>query len=275
MYGLPSRLSVRHLEVLRELGRASTWTEAADSLGLAQSTVSQAVGRVEELAGLLLFEPVGVRRAPTPAGTELIALAERVLADVAATWEEVQHRERSGVLRVGVIDAAALYLLPRRFAGFARLHPEVDVRLTVDVSDALMARLVDRSLDVAVVTGPQPGFVSEEVASEDLRMYGRSGDASACVLYPDGSRTRRLIDEGLRRLGIRPEVVATASNPAVLRELARLGAGWTVLPEAVAEEPGREPLHPIGEVVAARSIVAVRRHAGVDPLADAFVATLA
>ena len=265
MKGL-DKLSIRQLRLLREIVRVGTWTDAGANLGMAQSTVSAAVARIESLAGVALFEADGVRRVPTRAGARLMEASERVLPVLEAGWEAVAAGER-GVLRVGVIDAVPLYLGRDRVGAAADLMPEVDVRLVVDVSSRLLERLADRELDVVVVTGPERRFPAVEVFSEQLRIYG---EGEQCVLYPDGSRTRALIDVGLRRLGLSVEPVATAGNPAVLRELARLGTGWTVLPEGVAEE-GPEPLGPVGRVVATRSIVAVRRHIGTDPLADRFV----
>lgn len=263
------KLTMRHFEVLRELGRQPTWTDAGDALGMAQSSVSQAVARMEVLLGTALFEAAGTRRVPTRAGEAYIALAGRVLDDLVDTHEGVSGGSLRGVLRVGVIDAVALYLLPAR--RFAEQHPRVEVQVTVDVSDALVERLGERRLDVAVVSGPQPTLEVDEVTSEALRIYGSFDPATPCVLYPDGSRTRTLIEAGLAGLGIRPRVTSTAPNPAVLHRLAQLGGLWTVLPESVVSEMS-EPLVE-GPVVAHRPIVAVRRHRH-DPLAEAFVGAL-
>lgn len=275
MHDLPPGLTVRHLELLSAVGRSASWTEAGDRVGMAQSSVSQALARVEALAGVPLFERVGNRRRPTPAGRRLIEAADRVLADLGSAWDDVVARGGRGALAVGVIDAVALYLRRDRAEAFVAGHPEVDLRLTVDASDRLLGRLDRGELDVAVVTGPVLDRPAVEVAIEDLRIYGSEDGAGPAVLYPEGSRTRAIIDRGLARLGIAPVVAATAPNPAVLRELARLGVGWTVLPTGVAEAPGVAAPSPRGPLVARRPVVAVRRTVGSDPLVDAFVVALA
>ncbi len=268
-------ITLRHLRLLREVGRSESWTEAGDVLGLAQSTVSQSLARVEAIVGVPLFERDGVRRVPTPAGRELIDLAGRVLADAEGSWDAIRARGERGTLRVGTIDAVMLYLARDAVRGFVDAHPAVDVRMVVDGSGRLVELLDARELDVAVVVGPEPDHDATPVATEVLRVYGRHGADRRCVLYPDGSRTRRLIDAGLAAHGIEADVMATAGDPAVLRELAALGVGWTVLPVAVAEAPGTEPPTPRGPVVAERPVVAIRRQAGVDPLVEAFVEALA
>jgi DNA-binding transcriptional LysR family regulator len=267
-------LTLQHLRLLREVGRSESWTEAGDVLGLAQSTVSQSLHRVEAIVGVPLFERDGVRRAPTPAGRELIELAGRLLADAERSWDAIRARDGRGTLRVGTIDAVMLYLARDGVRAFVDDHPAVDVRMVVAGSGRLVDLLDARELDVAVVVGPEPNHAATPVAEETLRIYGRHGDERRCVLYPDGSRTRRLIDAGLVGHGIDADVMATAGDPAVLRELAALGVGWTVLPVAVAEAEGVEPPTPRGPIVAERPIVAIRRQAGADPLVERFVETL-
>lgn len=271
--GLAS-LTLQHLLLLREVGRSESWTEAGDVLGLAQSTVSQSLRRIESIVGVPLFERHGIRRVPTPAGEELVAMAGRILADAEGTWDSVRARGERGTLRVGTIDAVMLYLAREEVRAFVDAHPDVDVRLVVAGSGRLVELLEARELDVAVVVGPEPDHDASPVATEEFRIYGRMGDERRCVLYPEGSRTRRLIDAGLSGHGIAPDVVATAGDPAVLRELAAVGTGWTVLPEAVAEAEGVDPPTPRGPVVAVRPIVAIRREAGTDPLVEAFVEAL-
>jgi LysR family nitrogen assimilation transcriptional regulator len=267
-------LTLQHLRLLREVGRSESWTEAGDVLGLAQSTVSQSLSRVEAIAGVPLFERHGVRRVPTPAGRELIDLAGRMLADAERSWDAIRARDGRGTLRVGTIDAVMLYLARDEVRAFVDDHPAVDVRMVVAGSGRLVELLDARELDVAVLVGPEPNHAATPVAEETLRIYGRHGDERRCVLYPDESRTRRLIDVGLAGRGIDADVMATAGDPAVLRELAALGVGWTVLPVAVAEAEGVEPPTPRGPIVAERPIVAIRRQAGADPLVERFVETL-
>ena len=139
-----------------------------------------------------------------------------------------------------MIDAVSLYLLPDVLRSFREAHPELEVEISVDRSGVLADRLGRHELDLAFLIGPlDEGFGGERIAIEALRAYGPPGmrlprpDAE-WFLYPRGSRTRRLIDAGLAREGIEPQVTLESSNPQVLRQLVALGLGWAVLPEAVA-----------------------------------------
>ena len=77
----------------------------------------------------------------------------------------------------------------------------------------------------------------------------------------------------LRRLGAPIEVVAESHQPEVLREMVRLGGGWTVLPSAQAED-GHRALG-TGRVITTRQLVLATRASAVrDPAVDLLVRQL-
>ena len=95
------------------------------------------------------------------------------------------------------------------------------------------------------------------------------------VLFPEGSHTRATIERELRARGATVEVVAESHQPEVLREMARLGVGWTVLPEAQAVTARRRRDAPHPPVLTTRRLVVARRSGRVElPAAEAFVAAL-
>ncbi|MGE0228014.1 MAG: LysR family transcriptional regulator [Dehalococcoidia bacterium] len=274
---------LRQLAYLREVTRLEGFTRAADALGVSQPALSQSLADLERRLGVPLFERDGRLRRLTDEGREVLAFAERTLADLAGLRERLTARRlgEAGVLRVGMIDAASLYVLPAVIGRYRALHPEVGLSLLVDTSTVLVARLRSFELELAfVVQGPHDERLrADEVLREPLFMFGppaaRSRTAppnAEWVLYPAGSRTRAVIDAGFAALGIRPRVALESHNPEVLRQMAALGLGWTVLPLPVAahdQHPG--PRLRQGSLVAERVIVGVRRHAE-NPRAEAFLA---
>ena len=113
------------------------------------------------------------------------------------------------------------------------------------------------------------------------RCTARRVDASArpaswgpWALYPAGSHTRAVVVAELRRLGAPLDVVAESHQPEVLREMVRLGAGWSVLPSAQAEE-GPRALAP-GRPIATRQLVTAMRASAVrDPAVEQLARQLA
>lgn len=272
---------LRQLLYLREIARAGGVTLAAARLGVSQPALSRALANLERRVGAPLFERDGRGRRLTGEGEEVLAFAERVGAQAEELREQLGERARGerGALRVGMIDAASLYVLPGVVRDFGERFPGVDLALSVDTSDVLLDRLRRFELDLAFVVGPADGDLwSVEVEREPLHIYappGRRGDPadSGWVLYPRGQRTRGLIDAGLAALGIEPRVTLESHNPEVLRQMVALGLGWSVLPRPIAERGNEALRRGRGPRVAERVLVGVRRADALPhPRREAFLA---
>jgi DNA-binding transcriptional LysR family regulator len=277
--------SLQQLAYLREVARCSTWTEAAERLGVTQPALSQGLGELERRLGVDLFERRGRNRVLTEAARPLVALAERVLVtadDLAAAARQVGTGS-SGPLRLGMIDVAALHTLPGTISRFRDAHPAVELRLVVAPSAQLVTALRAGELDLAVAVRPDvvaPGLDAIELVDEELRVYapesfpGRRAPSTwgPWAMYPDGSTTRRLIEAALHRVGAPLDIVSESANPEVLRQMVRLGLGWAVLPQSEAES-GPEPLRPYRrQPLTTRSLVVLRRsEAPYDPRVEAFL----
>ena len=96
-----------------------------------------------------------------------------------------------------MINAASLYLLPGTIGAFREAHPDVDLRLLVDTSEALMDRLRRFELDLAFVIAPAGADLEAvPVRTELLHLYllvsllfmlpyrksGKTGLALTCTL---------------------------------------------------------------------------------------------
>jgi DNA-binding transcriptional LysR family regulator len=277
-------ISLQQLAYLRELNRTTTVTAAANNLGVSQPALSQALAGIERRLDVSLFERRSRRLEFTEAGRRTAAFAEEVLghAESLERWIAAYRDGRSGSLRVGMIDAASLYVLPTAVRQFRDQHPDVELQLTVDHTAILLDQLRRSDLDLAFVVGPiaeaflPDDFDSTELREEPLYLYGppdaADPEAGDCVLYPAGRQTRALIDEGLARRAIRPHVTLESDSPDVLRQLVALGLGWSVLPEGVAEA-GPQPLRRLsGEPIAQRTLLALwRTGVDADPRVDAFL----
>lgn len=273
-------IRLRTLAYLASVQKTGHFGDAAIDMGVTQPALSQGLARLEASLGVDLFVADGRARVLTPAGRRVAEFASTVLGDAARLEIELLARSNAtgGALRVGMIDAAALYLVSDAVQRFRDERPDVELLVAVEPSDTLIDAIAENRLDVALVVGPVSDPTASPVVAESLGIYGPpTSDLSSAqpwVLYPDGSHTRALVDAALRDLGVRPIVHAQSENPSVLAQLVRLGAGWTVLPPGIAES-GPTPLTRVGDFIAQRQIVAVTSiEARNDPLALAFIETL-
>jgi DNA-binding transcriptional LysR family regulator len=269
---LPLNLHMQQLAYLQAVERWETLTEAASHLQVSQPALSQSLSQLEQRLGTALLERAGRRRRLTEAGLEVSRFAGEVLGLAAELRDWLREREagRAGTLRVGMIDAASLYVLPETVRSFRTSYPNVHLTLIVDRSAMLLDQLKRFELDIAFVIGPTPaGYRSNEILREPLYIYSPPGaleepEEADWVLYPRGRQTRLLIDEGLALRGLWPRVTLESDNPAVLRQMVALGLGWSVLPPAIAEA-GEQSLHSQRhELIAERTLLAVRREHALD-----------
>lgn len=279
-------LTISQLSYLVAVADAETFSAAAVSLGVSTSALSQGLAELERRVGVPLFERSGRRQILRDEAADVVSYARRVVADTRdlSRWAADTAAGRTGRLRVGMIDAAAVEHFPEHLRAFRRTNPDVVFRLIVSPSGELLEMLRRGELDVAVLVEParaDDDIDIDVLLEEPIVLVAPEGQTigepalwGPWVLFPRGSHTRLLIESNLRALGATVEVVAESHQPEVLREMARLGVGWTALPQAQASSRG-DSAGEVGPVLGTRRLVVARRRTRTaHPAAETFVATL-
>ena len=277
-------LTVQQLEYMVAAAASPTRAAAAAGLGVTPSALTQGLAELERRVGVPLFERHGRQTRLRPQAAEVLAHARRVVAETRdlARWAETRRSGSAGTVRLGTIDAVAVHHRADAIRRHRRVSPDLDLRLTVAPSGALLDSLRVGDLDLVVCVesaDPPVGIDTVICLEEPLHAYAPDGAAVGApatwgpwVTYPDGSHTRSVIAAGLIAVGAPFEVVAESNQPDVLREMVRLGMGWAVLPEAQAEA-GVESLERVRRLpIGVRRLVVARR-SGAPP--DAAVEALA
>lgn len=155
---------------------------AAMAMGVNHSTVFRRLKQIEEQLGALLFERHRTGYALTPAGEEMVALANRLDEEITAVGRKLAGREPapSGELRVTTPDSLLIHLLMPMLAAFRLRYPEV--RLDIVLSNQPL-NLSKRDADVAIraTDNPPENLVGRRVARIAWALYGRSIDFPAPV----------------------------------------------------------------------------------------------
>ena len=271
-------LSIRQLEYLVAVDDAPTWAAAATHVGVSPSALSQGLAELERRLGVTLFDRDGRRRHIREGAAPVVAHARQVLGLTGdlATWADRQRTGVTGRVRIGMIDAAALVHLPDALQQFRSDRPDVTLLLRVAPSGELIDHLIGGELDLVVCVEPPADVAGVEFVAlrqEELVVFAPPGveiaDAASWgpwVLFPFGSHTRTIIEGELRARGAPLDVVAESHQPEVLREMVRLGSGWTVLPDTGADSTSRSLVR--GPVLTTRRLVVARRAGSiVDPAA--------
>jgi DNA-binding transcriptional LysR family regulator len=210
---------------------AGSFTRAARTLGLRQSTVSQHVARLEALTRRRLIDRDTHRLALTVDGEVLLDHARAVLDAQARLEASLSDQPLRGRLRVGASEDFVLSALPDVLATFVRRHPDVDLELSAGLSHDLYDAFDAGLLDVIFVkrkTGDRRGLTAWRepirwVAHPDFRV-----DATAplpLLFYPPPSVTRALAIETLERSGCQWRIAFTSASLTGLSAAARAGIG--------------------------------------------------
>jgi DNA-binding transcriptional LysR family regulator len=249
-------VELRQLEYFAAVARHRNFTRAADELYLTQSALSQQVRRLEAELGLELLRrtPAGV--ALTSAGADLLARADRILAEVAQARAEMD--EHAGVMR-GVVRIATAAAdargLAQALADFHRGHPGIRVALRQGSTAEALALLRSGSVDIALVaigSADTSGLRAAPLADERLLAVAAPDDALGAtgevaiadlrgrplILAEPGSALRDTVVDACQAAGWSPVPLFEIGDPATVRRFAHAGLGVSVVPASWVEGPG-------------------------------------
>src|SRR5438132_7865126 len=145
-------LTIRQLRALAAVQKNRSVTSAAKQLHLTQPAVTLQIRNLQSLAGLPLIQRTGDGMLLTDAGREVHALCERIEAAIAAceTALEMMAGKTAGRISIGAVSTAK-YFVPFAISGFSRLHPNVDIALTIGNRQEISAALRGYDLDFAIM----------------------------------------------------------------------------------------------------------------------------
>jgi DNA-binding transcriptional LysR family regulator len=288
-------VQLAHLRSLEAVVRHASFSRAAGELRLTQPAVSMQIRQLEATLGLPLLERVGKRAFPTPAGTLLLAHAERALHELRAGVEKVQELRGvvAGRLRLGTSASISIYLLPPVLRRFRTQYPRTELVVVTGNASEMARAVVRNDLDLGVVSLPvrereltvTPFFHDELVAiGPPDRRWPRRARLTApglahepLILYEPGGTVRRLIDDWFRRGGATATLRMELGNTEAIKKLVEAGLGlsvasWFSVRDDVAE--GKLVARPLHPPLVRRLGVVRRRDKPASPALDAFLAAL-
>ena len=243
------RLNYHHLRYFREVASEGHLGRTADRLNVAQSALSIQIKQLEDALGFALFDRVGRKLVLTEAGRIALDHADRIFS---AGDELVASLQQSGTakppLRLG-----ALSTLSRNFQ-LRFLRPLLaeggyPLSLKSGNTQTLLNDLETLAIDVVLTTELPQGdrrFAAQRIAEQAVSIQGvparlahptlRSLLMHEPVILPTESTIRTGFENLVARLGIDVQVMANVDDIAMVRLLAREGAGLAIAPSVVVAE---------------------------------------
>lgn len=211
-------LSLRQLQIFSAIAEAGTTTAAGELLGLSQSAVSAALGELESLLGLALFDRVGRRLVLNGHGRALLPQARALLAGMNDIERRFRADSQTGAAvqwQVGASTTIGNYLMPARIADLQERNPNAHVELVIGNTREVTTAVQRLEVDIGLIEGPshEPGLEVAPWQSDELVMVfgGRHPLAAALrngadlaqlrqarwLLREPGSGTREAAEQAL------------------------------------------------------------------------------
>jgi Transcriptional regulator len=111
--------------------------------------------RLEDLAGVELFEKTGRNAQLTEGGLVLLDYARQLLALNDEAVQAVSGLKVRGKIRLGMLQDFAETIRPSALASFSRAHPAVELEVRVERSTELLNALQRRDLIWSSCSGPR------------------------------------------------------------------------------------------------------------------------
>ncbi len=244
-------MDIHQLELFLAVMDSPSMTRAAEKIHLSPGAVSL---QLHNLAGELhteLFVRRGKRLIPTPAALRLAERAKEVVKLMGHIQQEFENDLSKDVrpfhFATGV--TTLIYQLGRPLRQLRKRYPNAEIRVTVGVTEEMIAGLLDRRFDLALISLPVaennldliPLFDEELLIVRPSTKKVGSGHVSSLrpselnnapfLLYPRRSNIRQIIDRFLKEIGVAPHVVMEADDTEAIKRLVESGFGHSVLPE--------------------------------------------
>lgn len=253
-------METRALSVFLSLAETLNFSRTAENLHMSVSAVSRSVTRLEGEVGQALFQRDRRRVSLTRAGREFREFARQTLGE----WQDLKRRlgsedELAGEVSLYCSVTATRTLLAPILAQFRATHPGVEIMMhTGDQADGI-ARILGGQDDLAASIRPlhasrRMGF--QPLVESPLEFCFPAADCQVRdkvlafqhaekpdwttlpLIVPERGTTKELLDDWLRRRGIRPRIYAQVAGHEAIVAMVSLGLGVGIAPQLVIDSSG-------------------------------------
>ncbi len=239
-------MKLRQLTYIREVARCQlNITTAAEHLFTSQPGISKQIKQLEDELGVEIFARNGKHLSSiTPAGQQILEIAERVLGDtenIQRVAAEFRAADR-GHLSIATTHTQARYALPPTVKQFKKQYPLVTLHLHQGSPPQIARQAANGEADFAIATEAMEHF--DELVMLPCYHWNRCilvpphhplthADTTSLadlarypiVTYTFGFTGRSKLDQAFSARGLKPNVVLTAVDADVIKTYVRLGLG--------------------------------------------------
>lgn len=238
-------MEIRRLQYFIAVCKYLHFTKAAESLHVAQPTLSQQIKLLEEEVGAKLFDRLGKKVLLTPAGQILFRHSMRIFDTLEQARDEIS--QLNGLAR-GHIKVACFgtYLAMETVIAFHRQYPNIHIDLEEMATDKIREQLLQNEIDFGIVFLP---LADKELATIPLyeekmvvitaknHPFARQKvidfaqlDSVPLVMLSKSFIIRKIFDQACQENNLAVTPLLELSQMDDLRNVVEQGVGVSVLP---------------------------------------------
>ncbi|WP_041603535.1 LysR family transcriptional regulator [Thioflavicoccus mobilis] len=249
-----SQLERAHLAIVRAVDQQGSMTAAAEQLHLTQSALSHAVRKLEAQLGVAIWTREGRRLRPTQAGAYLLAVANRLLPQLAHAEERLRQfaQGERGTLRIGIECHPCYQWLLKVVSPYLAAWPDVDVDVKQEFQFGGIGALFGHEIDLLVTPDPlyETGLRFEPVLDYEQVLVVGAGHPlrrspfvrpeqlarETLITYPVAIDRLDIYTRFLLPAGIRPKRHKPIETTDIMLQMVASGRGVAALPRWLVEE---------------------------------------
>ena len=244
---------LRNLQTFVQVAETGNFTEAGETLGYSQPTISFQIKKLEQELGVQLFERIGHNVSLTIDGQKALAYAQQIchLSKVMLQASESES-DISGTVRLAMADSLCSPLIVKQFSDFRTKYPNISLLVTTAGTGDLFRMLDHNDADVVCTLDAHIYNTSYVISAEEMvgahvvcsvehpLASQKSISLKSILNQPflmteKGMSYRRLFDEFLARHSLEIHPILEMGNADLICQLVAENAGVSFLPDYVSE----------------------------------------
>ena len=239
-------MNIDNLEAFVSVNHFGSANKAAKVMFLSQPSVTARIQSLERGLDVELFERVGKSLKLTDEGKEFLPYAESIIQTYKDGKKWLRAKGATDQLVIGCTGLVSNYLIPRILPNFEQDHPNVQIKLVTDSSEAIENKVRNREVDLGfirasyyvashstmVFKSPIRLFVQQDHPFTQMNHVNVEELAEQrIVFYECGSLDWTAIKNLFQNLYHKPNIAYEVDSLETAKELILSAAGIGFLPE--------------------------------------------
>lgn len=251
-------MRIKEIEYILTIVLEGSMTKAANSLYVAQSSLSQCVKKIEEQLDCKLFNRISNKLCLTQEGKNFVIAGQKIIKIIRDLENEISDisQMKKGNIIIGIPSYLGSYIIPAFFPIFRQHYPGITLNFVEGTTIELEEKLSSLQIDIAVIPLPtknsslvfQELFKCKMILIMDKnnpltsRGYYKKGsnyqyfditilDNEHYILGLPGQGIRHVNEIILEKANAKPKVIYTSRNLETIIHMVNTGLGITIIPE--------------------------------------------